>query len=213
MWQVKKVREPHPDIGCWWTLYDYGLDTIKTWDKDYVHPYPGKSQQRIIGNEVSCSMGSTAPYDASMHLGCCASLAKALRSLGAAEDIKRAKDEVERKKRKEEKRKRQAVIVAGGAGGAASPAPAVAQVAAMPVAFLFPGQGSQAVGMLKVRACGAPPPPVTLLLQLRHWSRNLLQHAGHFSACLDMRPGYKELWPRARGMRAQVKKQCTQGLL
>ncbi len=43
--QVKKVREPHPDVGCWWTLYDYGLDTIKTWDKEYVHPYPGTSLQ------------------------------------------------------------------------------------------------------------------------------------------------------------------------
>ena len=39
--QVKKVREPHPDIGCWWTLYDYGLDAVKIWDKTYVHPYPG----------------------------------------------------------------------------------------------------------------------------------------------------------------------------
>lgn len=39
--QVKKVREPHPDIGCWWTLYDYGVDAVKTWDKNYKHPYPG----------------------------------------------------------------------------------------------------------------------------------------------------------------------------
>lgn len=71
-----------------------------------------------------------------------------------AEEIKRARDEVERKKRKEEKRKRQAVIEAGPETVAASPAQvAVAQVAATPVAFLFPGQGSQAVGMLKVRAC------------------------------------------------------------
>ncbi len=70
-----------------------------------------------------------------------------------AEEIKRAKDEVERKKRKAEKRKTQAVIEAGPETMvAASPAPAaVAQVAATPVAFLFPGQGSQAVGMLKVR--------------------------------------------------------------
>lgn len=41
--QVKKVREPHPGIGCWWTLYDYGLEKVKTWPKDYVHPYPGAS--------------------------------------------------------------------------------------------------------------------------------------------------------------------------
>ena len=40
--QVPKVRQPHPDIGCWWTLYDYGLDKVKTWDKDYEHPYPGE---------------------------------------------------------------------------------------------------------------------------------------------------------------------------
>lgn len=39
--KTPKVREPHPDIGCWWTLYDYSLDRVKTWDKDYKHPYPG----------------------------------------------------------------------------------------------------------------------------------------------------------------------------
>ena len=42
--QVQKVREPHPDIGCWWTLYDYGLDAVRAWDKTYVHPYPGMSR-------------------------------------------------------------------------------------------------------------------------------------------------------------------------
>ncbi len=46
--QVKKVREPHPDIGCWWTLYDYGLDAIKKWDKEYKHPYPGRSHPRDV---------------------------------------------------------------------------------------------------------------------------------------------------------------------
>ena len=38
-----KKREPHPDIGEWWTIYDYGLDTVKSWAKDYKHPYPGNS--------------------------------------------------------------------------------------------------------------------------------------------------------------------------
>ena len=41
-----KVREPHPDIGCWQTLYDYGPDTVKTWAKDYKHPYPGCWHER-----------------------------------------------------------------------------------------------------------------------------------------------------------------------
>ena len=27
----RQVPEPHPDIGDFWTLYDYGLDTVKTW--------------------------------------------------------------------------------------------------------------------------------------------------------------------------------------
>jgi len=39
--QTPKCREPHPDIGCWQTLYDYGLDAVKAWAKDYKHPYPG----------------------------------------------------------------------------------------------------------------------------------------------------------------------------
>lgn len=40
--QTPKAKEPHPDIGCWWTLYDYGLDVVKAWPKDYKHVYPGK---------------------------------------------------------------------------------------------------------------------------------------------------------------------------
>ena len=38
---VKKARQPHPDIGCWWALYDYGLDAIKKWPLDHKHVYPG----------------------------------------------------------------------------------------------------------------------------------------------------------------------------
>ena len=40
-WWLHQVREPHADIGCWWTLYDYGLDVVKTWPTDYVQIYPG----------------------------------------------------------------------------------------------------------------------------------------------------------------------------
>ena len=31
-----QMPEPHEDIGCWWTIYDYGLDTVKTWKKGCV---------------------------------------------------------------------------------------------------------------------------------------------------------------------------------
>ncbi len=79
-----------------------------------------------------------------------------------AEDVKRAKDEEVRQKQKEERRKQKAAAEAAAKAGkpvekatgkaavaapAATPAPAVPQT---PIAFLFPGQGSQAVGMLKV---------------------------------------------------------------
>lgn len=32
---------PHPDIGDWWALYDYGPETVASWPADYVPPYPG----------------------------------------------------------------------------------------------------------------------------------------------------------------------------
>jgi [acyl-carrier-protein] S-malonyltransferase len=76
-----------------------------------------------------------------------------------AEEVKRGKDEVERKKRKAEKQRQKALQEAAGAAAleqqAETLAPSEAVPAAMatpvtPVAFLFPGQGSQAVGMLKV---------------------------------------------------------------
>lgn len=52
-----KKREPHPDVGCWWTLYDYGLDVVKTWTKDYKHPYPGRRWAliRAHGRTQHCS--------------------------------------------------------------------------------------------------------------------------------------------------------------
>ena len=37
---VEKRAVPHRDIGCWWTLYDYGLETVRSWPAAYRHPYP-----------------------------------------------------------------------------------------------------------------------------------------------------------------------------
>ncbi len=45
---LRQVRVPHEDIGCWWTLYDYGLDVVKTWPRDYVHPYPGAEDMCVL---------------------------------------------------------------------------------------------------------------------------------------------------------------------
>ena len=31
-----QVPEPHEDFGDWWTLYDYGPETVKNWKKGCV---------------------------------------------------------------------------------------------------------------------------------------------------------------------------------
>lgn len=59
------------------------------------------------------------------------------------EDVKRTKDAEERKAAKERRRKARAEAIASG-----GPLPTRKAPAQGPVAFLFPGQGSQAVGML-----------------------------------------------------------------
>ena len=82
-----------------------------------------------------------------------------------AEVLKRAKDRVIRKQQKAERKARKAALEGKDAAPAdtapsAEPAPAAPSSAAVPaapvkdtpVAFLFPGQGSQAVGMLQVGA-------------------------------------------------------------
>lgn len=71
-----------------------------------------------------------------------------------AEELKRKRDEEEKKRAKEERRAARAAAAAAAAAGVAA-APAKPKVPATPIGFLFPGQGSQAVGMLKVGAEGA----------------------------------------------------------
>lgn len=99
---VPKVREPHSHVGDWWTLYDYGLDVVKTWSVDYKHSFP--------------------------------------------EEAKRARDAAERKAAKAARREAKAKGVTEPLSKSTRPLPTG------PTAFLFPGQGSQAVGMLKESA-------------------------------------------------------------
>lgn len=98
--KVKKARQPHPHVGDWWTIYDYGLEQVKKWDTTYVHPYP--------------------------------------------EVLRRAREEKERKAAKAERRKAKADAAAKGIT-----LPIKKAAPTGPIGFLFPGQGSQAVGMLK----------------------------------------------------------------
>lgn len=83
-----------------------------------------------------------------------------LTSWDCAEEIRRQKDDAERKKAKAERRRRKAAAAARGVEAGTdnnaathSSQPAAAKAPAVPdtpIAFLFPGQGSQVVGMLKV---------------------------------------------------------------
>lgn len=51
-----KSTEPHPDIGCWQTLYDYGPEAVKSWAKDYKHPYPGSyNSHHLCASQTQCT--------------------------------------------------------------------------------------------------------------------------------------------------------------
>lgn len=73
----------------------------------------------------------------------------------SAEAVKSKKDKEERQRLKAERRRKQAAAVAVTVDAAASVSiaarPSSIKAPDTPIAFLFPGQGSQAVGMLKVR--------------------------------------------------------------
>lgn len=71
-----------------------------------------------------------------------------------AEDVRRKQEREERIKRKEQKRREKsgppAVIEVSAFTPSLPPAEPSSKAPAGPIAFVFPGQGSQAVGMLKV---------------------------------------------------------------
>lgn len=71
-----------------------------------------------------------------------------------AEEVKRAKDLEAKKRRKAERKAKRADLAAAPSSGPShverQDSNTQSIVAATPVAFVFPGQGSQAVGMLQV---------------------------------------------------------------
>lgn len=138
------MPEPHPDIGDWWTLYDYGPEAVRKWAKECV---PEHAQRIAAQRADHASLRSYKhPYP---------------------EEVCRDKEEAKMKAEKAARRERRSAALSGtgvrALPGAALPLPGVlltrcsqvmalptpAAAPATPVAFLFPGQGSQAVGMLK----------------------------------------------------------------
>lgn len=79
---------------------------------------------------------------------------EALTDCFGAEDVKRKQELAERKTKKQQRRQQKAVAAAAATfkstSSSAAPGTASKPTPAGPIAFLFPGQGSQALGMLKV---------------------------------------------------------------
>lgn len=101
---VSRPRVPHKDIGDWITLYDYGLDVVKTWPVDHDPQYP--------------------------------------------EVLMRQSKSQEKEKAKIKGRTERDRLLLEIDSSAAPPRAPPTTGADSPVAFLFPGQGSQVVGML-----------------------------------------------------------------
>ena len=138
-----QVPEPHPDIGDWWTLYDYGLDAVRKWPKECAPrpalrarapaltvcapqlqaPVPGGGVPQQGGGKVQGGEGG-APR---------ASLRRPGWHRGASSPV--------------DLRRCFPAAHAWRVQVMAPPTPVA--MPATPVAFLFPGQGSQAVGMLQ----------------------------------------------------------------
>lgn len=57
---VAKAPLPHHDIGCWWALYDYGLDRIKAWAASHKQHYPGVAARGALtgAGRRACPAGS-----------------------------------------------------------------------------------------------------------------------------------------------------------
>ncbi|GLC48733.1 hypothetical protein PLESTB_000131000 [Pleodorina starrii] len=137
---VPKAPRAHPDLGDWWALYDYGPDVVGAWPYDYVHPYPEEIARRRAKAEKR-----------------------------AAREARREKREAFLADLEAGGDGREALAAYGSPAAAPAPAPApspaptaapAAAAVAAPsptspagrIAFLFPGQGSQAVGMLSTAA-------------------------------------------------------------
>ena len=119
---VPKKPEPHADIGDWWALYDYGPETVYGWPKEHKPEYPERRRDAKLAKEKREYKAKRA----------------AAREAAIAEEV--AKLAVSGESAKS----------AGVADArAAKPEAAPDLDASSPVAFLFPGQGSQCVGMLK----------------------------------------------------------------
>ena len=113
---------PHADVGDWWSLYDYGLDHVLTWpaDKAIIHP---EEKWRATQHERLHAKRLDK---------------RARRRAAMLDALQQAEDEAEDQTKSNPTKSTNSVPTT-------SPS---TTTTSSPVALLFPGQGSQAVGML-----------------------------------------------------------------
>jgi len=126
---IPKSRQPHRDVGDWWALYDYGAETVAAWPASFDPPYPEAATR---ARETAARRARRAARRAAAGAGDEGCSVAAVAAPAPARPA--------------------------ATNPAAPPPPlALATLSLDPllrftpapgVAFLFPGQGAQAVGML-----------------------------------------------------------------
>ena len=130
---TKKKSKPHGDIGDWWALYDYGPEKVYEWTHDFEPDYPERRRNaKDAAEKREWKKKRKAARDAAI----------------AAEIAKREGTPMHATSA--DALPIAALKVSEVADATATPAtPATAEPNDhSPVVFLFPGQGSQKVGML-----------------------------------------------------------------
>ena len=126
--ETAKVPAPHRDIGDWWALYDYGPDAVYAWPANHKPSYPEQRRNERASNEKrEWKLKRKAARESAIAI----EVAKREKSPPVAQ-----------------------IASLGVTGATATPATAMESSStpspdSSPTAFLFPGQGSQAVGMLQ----------------------------------------------------------------
>ena len=139
-----KNPRAHADIGDWWALYDYGPETVYGWKSDFEPDYP---ERRRAAKDVAEKREWKRKRKAARDAAIAAEVAKRDAEASGMEKPADALPIGELKVSEED---------TDLAAKASTPPPAAEGTASSPVAFLFPGQGSQKVGMLASAAAELP---------------------------------------------------------
>lgn len=150
--QTPKKSKPHGDIGDWWALYDYGPEKVYGWTHDFEPDYPERrrnakdaaekrewKKKRKAARDAAIAAEIAKREGTPMHATSADALPIAALKVSEVAEATATTQE-------------QTLY-----GTSPEVPPATAEPSdASPVVFLFPGQGSQKVGMLASAAAELP---------------------------------------------------------